>query len=94
MDDLKKVGLSILCATCCLAIIVALENAHRLKESIKERIQVVFFLGTLILAPLWLSREDPGILTIAKMMVLVFGNIALSGILRPPMGPDDSMDLP
>ena len=94
MDDLKKVGLSILCATCCFAIIVALENAHRLKESTKEKIQVIFFLGTLLLGPLWLSHEDPGILTIAKMMVLIFGNIGLSGILRPPAGPNDSMDLP
>ena len=94
MDYATKLGLSVLCATCCLAIVLALDNAHRLKESTKEKIQVIFFLGTLLLGPLWLSHEDPGILTIAKMMVLVFSNIALAGILRPPIGPNDSMDLP
>lgn len=94
MDYATKIGLSILSAACCLAIIFALDNAHRLKESTKEKVQVAFFLGTLILGPLWLSHEDPGILSIAKMMVLVFGNIGLASILRTPTGPSDSMDCP
>lgn len=94
MDYATKFGLSVLCALCCLAIVFALDNAHRLKESTKEKVQIAFFLGTLILGPLWLSHEDPGIVTIAKMMVLVFGNIGLSSILRTPTDPNDSMDLP
>lgn len=93
MNYAEKFGLSVLIATCCLAIVFVLDNAHHLKESIKEKIQVTAFLCTLIFGQFWFSHEDSGIESISKMMVLVFANIALSGILRPPIGPDDSMDI-
>jgi len=93
MDTAMKFLKAGLVTTFCLVLILALENAHRLKESTKAWIQLVYVVGMFTLGPMWIVQGEMGIEAVAKMLVLVLGMMGLDYVLHPPTGPDDSMDI-
>lgn len=93
MDTAMKFLRAGLVTTFCLVLVLALEHAHRLKESTKAWIQLVYVVGMFTLGPMWIAQGEIGIEAIAKMLVLVFGMVGLNYVLHPPTGPDDSMDI-
>jgi len=94
MEIFMKFAIAAAWATCIVSALYVLENAHRLKQSVKDGIQFACFLAMMIFGPIWAAQGGFGIPALCKMFLVVFGYVAVDGILNRPAGPDDSMDIP
>ena len=94
MEIFMKFAIAASWATCIVSTIYVLENAHRLKQSVKDGIQFACFLAMLIFGPIWAAQEGFGIPALCKMILVVFAYASVDYILNPPAGPNDSMDIP
>jgi len=93
MDTVIKFLSAGLAVMFCLALILALENIYRLKESTKAWIQVTCTVGMFTLGSVWVSQSETGIEAFARMLVLVFGTVGLNYVLYPPTAPGNSADM-
>lgn len=89
MHIVLKVLLSIFYAVCCLSVIFALDNIHRLKESLKDSILIVSFFSMFALIPFLFESEEHGAFAIFKLVCLVFSYVCINYALYPPSGEDN-----
>ena len=90
MDILQKILLSFSLAMGMIIFLVVMDNAHRLSESVKDKMLFISFIGMLTFGPLWFDPGEHGASAIGKLLVLVGGHVFLNYVLYPP--DPDSMD--